>query len=88
MPEPYTPPAAKHAAEQARISRAQYQQAVAAIRKDRTTSEAQKRRELDELRVRYTDRMAELRRARNDAFQAEEAGRRWRPRSGGKVRRA
>jgi hypothetical protein len=73
MPEPYTPPAAKHAAEQARISRAQYQQAVAAIRKDRTTSDAQKRRELDTLRTAYTDRMAELRHARNAAFQAEEA---------------
>lgn len=73
MAEPYVPPPAKQAAEQARITRAQYQRAVAAIRKDQTTSDPQKRRELDELRTRYTDRMAELRRQRNDAFQAEEA---------------
>jgi hypothetical protein len=73
MAEPYIPATAKRAAEQARVSRAQYQQAVAAIRKDATTSDAQKRRELDELRGRYTDRMAELRRTWNDAMQSEQA---------------
>jgi hypothetical protein len=74
MPEPYTPPAAKQAAEQARRTRAQYQQAVAAIRRDRATSDAQKRRELDELRTRYTDRMGELRRTWNDAMEGARAG--------------
>jgi hypothetical protein len=73
MADQYVPHAAREAAAQATRARAQYQQAVAAIRKDRTTSDAQKRRELDELRTRYTERMAELRRARNDAFRAEEA---------------
>ena len=73
MPDPYVPAAARQAAEQARIRRVQYQQAVAAIRKDTSTSQAQKRRELDELRTRYTDTMAALRRRWNDAFEAEQA---------------
>ena len=73
MPEPYVPPGARQATDQARLTRARYQQAVAAIRKDRSTSQAQKRRELDELRVQYTNRMAELRRQRNDAHEAAQA---------------
>jgi hypothetical protein len=73
MPGPYVPPAARKAADQARQTRARYQEAVSSIRRDRRTSQAQKRRELDALRSRYTDRMAELRRQRNDAYQAEEA---------------
>jgi hypothetical protein len=72
MPDPYVPPGARQAAQQATLLRAQYNDAVAAIRADRITSKAEKRTELDALRVRYTNRMDELRRARNAAFQAEE----------------
>jgi hypothetical protein len=47
----YVPPAARQAAAQATLLRATYNQAVDAIRKDRSTSKAQKRTELDTLRV-------------------------------------
>jgi hypothetical protein len=73
MADPYVPAGARQAATQATQLRAQYTQAVAAIRKDKTTSQAQKRTEVDTLRGRYTPRMAELRSQWNGAMQAAQA---------------
>jgi hypothetical protein len=53
MADPYVPPGARQAAAQATQLRAQYNEAVGVIRKDRTTSQAQKRTELDTLRTSY-----------------------------------
>ena len=73
MADRYVPHGAKQAAAEATKLRAQYQEAVAYIRKDTTTTQAQKRRELDALRQVYLERMDAQRRAWNDAWQAEQA---------------
>ena len=73
MADPYVPPGARQAAQQATLLRAQYNSAVGVIRKDRTTSQAQKRTELDTLRTAYVDRMAELRSQWNGAMEAAQA---------------
>ena len=73
MADPYVPPGARQAAQQATLLRAQYNEAVAAIRKDRTTSQAQKRTELDTLRTAYVGRMADLRSQWNRAMEAAQA---------------
>jgi hypothetical protein len=69
----YVPPGAQAAAAEASRLRGRYNEALAAIRKDRTTPEAQKRRERDELRQRYLESMAAQRRAWNDAWQGAQA---------------
>jgi hypothetical protein len=73
MPDPYVPPAAAQAAQQATLLRAQYNEAVGVIRKDRGTSQAQKRTELDTLRTSYVERMADLRSQWNRAMEAAQA---------------
>jgi hypothetical protein len=72
MADRYVPPGAKQAAAEATKLRASYGEALARIRKDPSTSQAQKRRELDELRARYLERMDAQRRAWNDAWQGEQ----------------
>jgi hypothetical protein len=59
MVDRYIPPGAQQAMQRASTERARYHQAKAAIRKDRTTDKAQKRRELDRLQEVYSRRQQE-----------------------------
>jgi hypothetical protein len=72
MTRRYVPPLAEAAARQASRERARYQQAVAEVRKDRSTTKGQKRELLNRLQEVYQRRMQELRAQRNRAYQDAE----------------
>jgi hypothetical protein len=72
MPDRYVPPGAQAAMQRAGAERARYQQARAAIRKDKTTNKGQKRRELDRLQEVYARRQQENLAAYRAAYEQAE----------------
>jgi hypothetical protein len=72
MADRYIPREAAAAMAEASRLRMQYREAVSVIRKDTTTTQAQKRRELGALRDRYLPAMAAQRSRYNAAYEAEQ----------------